>query len=404
VGQSTNRLEIADSAVVKRLSYAADLINDPAGFGRRVPPALNQRWHKRWDPIARSELSRAASGRSVWLARSLHRRVGSGSAAKPLVLRFANPYASRLPELEWFAEEVAEVSAGAVRIRFVNSWTTTDNPREETSAVAGVTRDCADLGWAGTRAFGCLGVRSLDPLQAPFLLEDYATLDAVCRDEVAREMLEPLDRLGLVGLVVLPGAQRKPFAFARRLVGPRDFLGAKLRIHESLVAEATYRALGAEAVILSVREMASRPDALIDGLDLQIEGLAGWGLRGSITYNVNLWPRTIAIFASRKVYRWLGTSEREVLQEAARRTLARALDHLENQEQRDLDAVPDGVNSIFADEDDLVAMRELVEPVHTSLRKHPETGAFLSRLETIRARQADRRLVTARLGMTPVRP
>lgn len=66
--------------------------------------------------------------------------------------------------------------------------------------------------------------------------------------------------------------------------------------------------------------------------------------------------------------------------------------------------MPDGVNPIFADEDDLVAMRELVEPVHTSLREHPETGAFLSRLETIRARQADRRLVTAGLGTAPVRP
>jgi TRAP-type C4-dicarboxylate transport system substrate-binding protein len=375
---------------VKLISHARDLIRDPVGFARRVPPALDQRWHKRWDPIARSELSRAASGRSVWLTRSAQRRVGSGSAAKPLVLRFANPHTSRLPELEWFAEEVAQVSAGAVRIHFVNTWTTTDNPREETTGVAGVMKDRADLGWAGTRAFGCLGARSLDPLQAPFLLEDYATLDTVCRDEITREMLEPLERLGLVGLVVLPGAQRKPFAFARRLVAPRDFLGAKLRIHESLVAEATYRALGAEAVTLSVRQMASRPDALIDGLDLQIEALAGWGLRGSITYNVNLWPRTIAIIASRKAYHWLGTSEREVLHEAGRRTLARALDHLETQEQRDREAVPAGVNPIFAEEDQLVAMRELVEPVHAGLRKHPETSVFLSRLETIRDRHPNR--------------
>ena len=83
----------------------------------------------------------------------------------------------------------------------------------------------ADLGWAGTRAFGCLGVRSLDPLQTPFLLEDYSVLDAVCRDDVTAEMLEPLTRLGLIGLVVLPGAQRKPFAFTRRLLGPRDYEG-----------------------------------------------------------------------------------------------------------------------------------------------------------------------------------
>lgn len=123
---------------------------------------------------------------------------------EPLVLRLANAHRVPLPELEWFAEEIERVSSGTMRIRFVHGWTTLDHPTEETATVAAVGRDRADLGWAGTRAFGCLGVRSLDPLQTPFLLEDYEVLDAVCRDDVVREMLAPLDRLGLVGLVMLP--------------------------------------------------------------------------------------------------------------------------------------------------------------------------------------------------------
>ena len=79
----------------------------------------------------------------------------------------------------------------------------------------------------------------------------------------------------------------------------------------------TYRALGAEAVTLSIRQMASRPDALIDGLDIQPEALAGWRLRGSITFNVNLWPRTLALVAGRTTYEWLEAAEREMLHEAA---------------------------------------------------------------------------------------
>jgi TRAP-type C4-dicarboxylate transport system substrate-binding protein len=241
----------------------------------------------------------------------------------------------------------------------------------------------ADLGWAGTRAFGCLGVRSLDPLQTPFLLEDYAALDAVCRDDVAGEMLEPLERIGLVGLVVLPGAQRKPFAFARRLLGPRDYEGAKLRIHESLVADSTYRALGAEAVTLSVKDMASHPDTLIDGLDLQTEALSGWRLRGSITFNVNLWPRTVALVAARRAYEWLDPAEREMLQAASSRTLTRALDRLVDQAQRDRDALPPEVTPIYADDDALEAIRERVKPVLEELRTHPETGRFLDRIERL---------------------
>jgi TRAP-type C4-dicarboxylate transport system substrate-binding protein len=358
------------------------LITDPGEFARRVPPALEWRRKRAWEPIGRSDQRRAFDGRVTWLARSLRPQ------RRPRVLRLANPHLSRLPELEWFAEEVESVSDGALRVRFVNTWTTADNPREETATVSAVAADQADLGWAGTRAFGCLGVRSLDPLQTPFLLEDYAALDAVCRDDVAHAMLAPLERIGLVGLVVLPGAQRKPFAFARRLLGPRDYEGAKLRIHESLVADSTYRALGAEAVTLSVKDMASRPDALIDGLDLQIEALAGWRLRGSITFNVNLWPRTIALVASRRAYEWLGPAEREMLQAASSRTLARALDRLADQAQRDREALPRDVTPIYADDAALEAIRKRVEPVRDELRTNPETSSFLQRIELLAGRAA----------------
>ena len=305
---------------------------------------------------------------------------------RPLVLRFANAQGSPVSELVWFAEELDRASNGSIQVRFVDSWTTVDNVQEETATIGAVGRGHADLGWAGTRAFGCLGVRSLDPLQTPFLLENYGALDAVCRDDVAVEMLEPLTRLGLVGLVVLPGPQRKPFSFARRLLGPRDYEGAKLRIHESLVAETTYRTLGAEAVTLSVRQMASRPDTLIDGLDMQVGALAGWRLRGSITFNVNLWPRTIALVASRATYEWLGAAEREVLHEAAKSTLARALERLADQERRDYEELPSDVTAIYAADDELVALQERVEPVREELRAHPETGHFLERLELLAGR------------------
>src|SRR6185437_12290997 len=306
-------------------SAAHLLVTDPREFARRVPPALDRRLQKAWQPIARSETKRAVDGRTVWAVRSLR------TGRRPLVLRFANAQGSQLSELTWFAEELDRASGGTLQVGFVDSWTTADHTQEETATIEAVGRSHADLGWAGTRAFGCLGVRSLDPLQTPFLLEDYAVLDAVCRDDVTAEMLEPLTRLGLVGLVVLPGARRKPFAFTRRLLGPRDYEGAKLRIHESLVAETTYRALGAEAVTLSVKQMASRPDAMIDGLDIQTEALAGWRLRGSITFNVNLWPRTIALVAGRKTFEWLGVPERQLLLQAAGATLARALDRLVDQ-------------------------------------------------------------------------
>ena len=357
-------------------------------FLRRIPPALQWRAQRKWTVVARSAPRRVAAARLVWGGRRVRGGSGKGSASEPLVLRLANAHGTNLPELDWFAEEVAKASSGALRIEFLNHWTRPDNLREETATAFDVTREYADLGWAGTRAFGCLGVRSLDPLQAPLLLADYASVHAVCRDELMKELLEPLKQLSLIGLAVLPGALRKPFAFTRRLVDPRDYEGAKLRIHESLVAEKTYSALGAEAVLVPVEGMFGRPDLVVDGLDIQVEALAGWGFSGSIAYNVNLWPRTLALVASRKTFLWLGAAERALLLAAADRTLQRALDHLNDQEQRDLDALPARVNVVLATDEQLLRMREQVEPVYEDLRRDPETRDGLRRVEALATRSS----------------
>jgi hypothetical protein len=46
------------------------------------------------------------------------------------------------------------------------------------------------------------------------------------------------------------------------------------------------------------------------------------------------------------------------------------------------------VTAIHADEDQIRALRERVEPVRDELRAHPETGHFLARLETFAAADA----------------
>lgn len=367
-------------------SYLDQFRESPIDFARRVPGALQWRVEERLAPVKRSSTRREASARVVRVRRAVAPGANRGTRSRPLVLRFANAHGSLLPELRWFSKEVEQISGGAVRIRFVNLWTTPDNTREETTTILGVARDQADLGWAGTRAFGVLGMRSLDPLQAPMLFDDYASLAAVVADELMHEMMEPLERIGLSGLAVLPGGLRKPFSFTRRLLGPRDYEGTKLRIHESLVADTTYRALGAEAVVLSVRQMASDPMRLCDGLDIQTEALAGWGLKGSITYNVNLWPRTLAIAASRTAMAWLGRPERELLREAARRTLVRALDKLGRQEQIDREAIPGTVNPILAEPEQVEGLRTRVEPAHDELRAHPDTRGFYPRVVALAER------------------
>jgi hypothetical protein len=72
-----------------------------------------------------------------------------------------------------------------------------------------------------------------------------------------------------------------------------------------------------------------------------------------------------------------------MLHAAASRTLDRALDRLADQERRDRDALPPDVTPIYAEDAELEAIRERVEPVREELRTHPETAPFLARITTL---------------------
>ncbi len=301
------------------------------------------------------------------------------------VLHLANAYSRSddPPEIFWFAEAVAEASSGSVRINVVSSWTSKKDRHEESSLIRDVQRGKVDLGWAGARVFGALGVRSLDSLQMPFLITDYASQVAVCMSDAPREMLEPLERIGLVGLVILPGALRKPFGFSRPLVNADDYAGRVIRTHESIVGERTFRLLGATPVLLSAFELATSGLGLVDGMELHAEAIAGWGYSGSVTWNANIWPRILTIVANKRVFERLGSDERALLREAAGRVSTRATAALADQEDRDRATCPPTVQIAIASASDLAELRDRVEPIYRELQSHAESRDHLRRLQQV---------------------
>lgn len=330
---------------------------------------------------SRAHGHRIASVRSSTLVRRVSRPFGGGRR----VLRLANAYATLrdVPEVVLFATGVAEGSAGLIDVRFVNAWTRATDRREESTVIRDVMRGTVDLGWAGTRVFGALGVRSLDPLQAPFLFADYAAQAAVFSGDLVEEMLAGLEPLGVVGLVVAPGAFRKPLGFSRPLVGAADYEGAVIRTHESNIGEATFRALGATPVMLSAAEMAATARERVDGMDIHVSAIGGWNYRGYLTANVNLWPRMTVIVANRRTFDRLGADERQLLRDCAARAGGRAVRALSSQEERDRRARPADASIVQASPDQLSELRERVEPVYAELRRHSETTRFLDAVEAL---------------------
>ena len=171
-------------------------------------------------------------------------KAGGAQHQKPVVLTMANGNGSPL-ELEPFAAAVARLSNNTVRIEFKNDWRQ-GSPSVETGVIRDVKAGKADLGWTGSRAFDSVGVRTLDALHAPLLIDSYALEQRVLQSPLVGDMLDGLKPLGVVGVGVLPGPMRKPLGVSP-LVRPEDYRGKTIATARSRVAQQTLRALGASA-------------------------------------------------------------------------------------------------------------------------------------------------------------
>ncbi len=302
------------------------------------------------------------------------------------VLRLANAYSGTqsIEAVAFFASAVAEISAGEIMIKFVNAWGRAEDPSEETSLLADVAGDRVDLGWVGTRALGKVGARSLDPLQAPFLITSYEAEAAVLGGDLTRDAMTSLRAIGLEGIAVLGGELRKPVGITRPLLGPADYEAARIRTHASVVGEETLRALGAVPVLRSRTEMARREDVSFDGMDNHCRAIAHWGYGGTLTTNVTLWPRTLTLVASSRTWLRLGSEGQRALLQAGERAANFATAALASQGAADLKALEGtSLELVHADADQVAALRERVEPVYQSLRRDRSTAPLMQRLEEL---------------------
>lgn len=312
-------------------------------------------------------------------------KAGGASKADTTVLTLANGNGDS-HSLEPFAQAVARLSGGTLRIEFRNDWRE-GAPDYETGVIGDVAAGKADLGWAGSRAFDDVDVPAFDALHAPLLIDSYPLERKVLESPMTTAMLEGLEPLGLVGVGVLPGPMRKPLGVAR-LVGPEDYSGATIAYQRSQVAAQTLDALGARgAEIPSAGSIAS-----YDGVEQQIGAIAGNGYDKVATYlaaNVNLWPRPVVLFMDREAYETLDDRQRGALRAAARAAIAPSLAQEQADDEEGVGILcRRGVTFVTAADRDLDALRKAVQPVYDSLARHAPTKAAIAQILAMRSQTA----------------
>ena len=175
----------------------------------------------------------------------------AGGAADPVVLRLANTSSDpstgleRHPALQYFVDQVKDLSDGALRIEVASGWGGQLLPNAEQQVIADVAAGEVDLGWVGTSVFDTIGDTDFQALTAPMLIDSYPLQQAVLDSDIPAQMLAGLDEFGVHGIAVLADGLRKPIAAARPLLRPADYEGITFPAFRSREHAAAIRALGA---------------------------------------------------------------------------------------------------------------------------------------------------------------
>jgi tripartite ATP-independent transporter DctP family solute receptor len=149
---------------------------------------------------------------------------------------------------ERWADTVRQKTSGRINIKMYPgvSLVAGDQTREFTAIRQGV----IDLAIGSTINWSPQ-IRELNLFSLPFLMPDYAAIDALTQGEVGKDIFKRLERAGVVPLAWGENGFREVTNSRRELRKPEDFKGLKFRVVGSPLFLDTFTALGANPTQMS---------------------------------------------------------------------------------------------------------------------------------------------------------
>lgn len=310
---------------------------------------------------------------------------GGTPAAKAVVLTLANPHGGD-SEISEYTRAVERLSGGAIKIEVKGDWRLGEVEAER-GTVGDVRAGRADMARIPTRAWDTFGVNSLQPLEAPLLVDSLALQQRIVASPVGAAMLAGVRAAGVEPVGLLPGSPRRPVGVTRDLLAPRDYRGARIGLRPSSIHEATMRALGADVVNVAGGQS-------LDGLDGTESDFAtvDWAQYDqqsrSMTSNVVLWPRAVAIVMNREAWERLTEEQQAVLTEAPNAAIGELMRRERaNERGGALATCSSDFSLVRARRAEVAQLRRAVAPVYRRLERDRKTREAIEQIRAIKATQ-----------------
>jgi TRAP-type C4-dicarboxylate transport system substrate-binding protein len=308
------------------------------------------------------------------------------------------------PAVAFFVDRVAKLSGGRLRIVVDERWA----PGHETTLLRDVARGTTDLGWAHTRNFEPMGVRSFVPFDAPMLIDGYRVERAVLSSPLAARMLAGTRSAGLRGLALLSGPLSRLVGVGGPLRGLADLRHLGIGLHDLVYANGKHLH---SAALYTTSALHAFPGPMYPGI-LQENYLGTRGARfafeddldsvffdryagdcrpdctasdPSVSANVVLWPRPAVLVANPRTFAALGVRERSWIESAASQAArySETIGHdAEQRLVRELCAA--GVRFSAMTPASVMSMRRALRKAYARLERSPPTRRAIRWIRSLR--------------------
>jgi TRAP-type C4-dicarboxylate transport system substrate-binding protein len=247
----------------------------------------------------------------------------------------------------------------------------------ETDVIKSIASGRLDGGWPATRAFSRAGIRGLEPIEAPFTLTSYAAQKDLATGDGGRALLRTLRGTGVVGLGLLEGPLRRPWARSIALLDVPDWHGTTFRTYNSPVQEATVRSLGGIPVPASFNFPVLVREGKLSAAETDVAQYAhnGYGtLLPHAVANEVLWPRMLVLAINKRRMDSFSAKQRGWVQQAARAAVRVSVEQHYDEATTAGHLCALGVHFVEANPTQLAHVRHAVQPVLDALAGDPATG------------------------------
>ncbi len=251
----------------------------------------------------------------------------------------------------------------------------------------------ADIGVVRSGQLVTAGAPSLLALEVPFVVTNNQQAAAIAADPIAETAMADLPKIGLVGLALVPGGLRHPFAYGDTpLVSADDFRGAVINTRpDDAGLTAIMAALGAtEDHTISSQRTKKAENGDNQGIEVSLQQYAAVDLPATITTNVTLYSKFDVIVIRETVWNKLSDTQRTEMKTAAAsvRVSAPAARGTEVDLFHEWCLVP-GAASAHADDADLASLHNALDPIVTSLKANHAAKEIIDRMRALGAGTTD---------------